>query len=74
MAVFDDAEIGVPCPGCGHKNPKKISWIKTHTQMVCAGCGETVTIDSTKLQKGLAEVDKSISDLRKKFAKIGKRR
>lgn len=71
--MFDKAELGIPCPGCGHKTPKKISWIKTHKEMVCAGCGSPVTLDSTKLEEGIRTVEKQLNDLKRQLSRIGKR-
>lgn len=65
--MFENAELGIPCPGCGQKNPKAIAWIKAnnHGHFVCDGCGERVRVEADELIAGLDKVDKSIADLRK---------
>lgn len=72
--MFDKAEIGIPCPGCGHKNPKTVAWIKTHDEMVCRGCGESVRIEADELIAGLKKADKAVADFRKSLRSFGKKR
>lgn len=72
--MFENAEIGIPCPKCSHKTNKTVAWIKSHDEMICEGCGSTVQVDSKKFLAGLKEADKAVADLRKVFKGFGKRR
>jgi len=62
---FDDAEIGVPCPACGQETKQRIGWLKTHNQMACAGCGETIDLADAGFREGLARAERAISDFSK---------
>lgn len=66
MADFldHDAEIGVPCPGCGHETAKSIGWLKANDEMVCAGCGETINFTAS-FRKSLSEAERLFVDFRK---------
>ena len=57
---FDDQTLDLPCPGCGHVNPKTVGWLKTHKDMVCNGCHETVHLKSDDLLKGIRESENAI--------------
>ena len=70
-SLFDDAGIEVACERCGHKTMKTIGWIKSHTQLTCQ-CGTLINIDSSQLQSGLKEVDRSLEDFKKTLRKFGK--
>jgi len=73
VAVFDKAKLGIPCPKCGHETKKTIAWIKSHVEMTCSGCGSAVTLDSSKLEKGLGRVEKQIDGLKRKLSRLGER-
>jgi len=68
--MFDDASIDIPCPNCGHKNPKTIRWIKSHNELVCAGCNRTIALEKESLMRGLQQVDKSTKDFKSPFRKV----
>ncbi|EPE98630.1 hypothetical protein RGCCGE502_09395 [Rhizobium grahamii CCGE 502] len=72
--MFEDAEISIPCPGCGHKTKKSIAWIQNNTYFSCEGCGRTVAFQADELLAGIENVDKTLADFRKKLGRIGKRR
>jgi len=42
----DDFEIDVECPWCRHQVKTRVGWIRTHTEMECANCGEIIDIES----------------------------
>jgi transcription initiation factor TFIIIB Brf1 subunit/transcription initiation factor TFIIB len=65
MALFENAELGLPCPGCGGKSPKTIAWIKANTEFVCDHCGATVQMDKADLEKGLGEVDSALEEIKR---------
>jgi hypothetical protein len=43
--MFEQAELGIECPKCGHENKKTVAWIKAHNSLTCAGCNETIRLD-----------------------------
>ena len=42
----DGFEIDVECPRCHHQAKTLVGWIRTHTQMECANCGDIIDIES----------------------------
>ena len=72
--MFEKAEIGVPCPECGHETNKTIAWLKSHNEMTCGGCGKTVAVDSKGLLAGLQKADDALAKFRKSLRGFGKRR
>lgn len=72
--MFEKAEIGIPCPKCGHETKKSIGWIKAHDEFTCAGCGSVIALEKEKLLSGLKGIDKSLAKFRKTIGGIGKRR
>lgn len=71
--MFEKAEIGIPCPKCGHKTDKTIAWIKANDEVTCGGCGSTIHLERENLLAGLDKVDKSIAKFRKSLGRLGKR-
>ncbi len=72
--MFKDAEISIPCPGCGHKTAKSIAWLEKNKQFTCDGCGKEVTVEAEQLLLGIKKADKTLADFRKKIGRLGKRR
>ncbi|ASE38452.1 hypothetical protein CEP68_02435 [Brevundimonas vesicularis] len=70
--MFDDAEVGVPCPKCGQENVRSVGSLRAKTEFQCAGCGATIVPDGD-LDQGLRRAEKAVDDLRKSFRKFGKR-
>jgi len=71
--MFKDAEINIPCPGCGQKTKKSVTWLKANNYFSCEGCGRTVTVDAKELLAGIEKADQTIANFRKKISRIGKR-
>jgi len=69
--MFNDIDITVPCPHCGHKTKKRVSWLKTNDKLACR-CGKTFTIDAKPLLEGLDDARKSLDDLKRNLGKIFK--
>lgn len=63
--IFDKGVLGIPCPACGHKTKKTIAWIKANEQMICDGCGRTVTLECEKLIEGINQANCAIAGLLK---------
>jgi hypothetical protein len=43
---FDDADIKIPCPGCGKTNKQTVGWLRNHSQGSCRErrcCHQSVT-------------------------------
>ncbi|QQF02875.1 hypothetical protein [Sinorhizobium meliloti] len=72
--MLETAEIGVPCPKCGHKTTKTIAWIKAHDDFACSGCGATIAVEANELVAGIQKAEQSLAKLRKSLGQFGKRR
>ena len=70
--MFDNVEIGIPCPKCGHKTQKTIAWIKANDTFSCDGCAAVIHLEHDELLRGLGEVDKSFDDLKRKIRELSK--
>jgi uncharacterized Zn finger protein len=42
--LFSDASIPIPCPKCGQSSHHRIAQLEINPEIVCAGCGVTVSI------------------------------
>jgi hypothetical protein len=73
MALFDDAEISIPCPECGTTVKKSPEWIKSNDHFECE-CGRKVKIEAAGLQDGLEEAQRKVKEFKKRLKGIGKRR
>lgn len=67
--LFDDADIDVPCPGCGHENRKTMRWLRDNTQMTCGGCGQPVILENQQLRRDMDDLDQSFGELRRAIEK-----
>lgn len=72
--VFDERELPVTCPGCGHKHVKTVRWLRDHQEITCAGCGKRIEIDNAQMREGFDKVDGAMDRLRKSFSRLGKKR
>ncbi len=61
--ILNDSTIDLPCPGCGHETPKTIGWLKRHKEYQCAGCKETVNLDTGNLMKEIRKVENEFRKL-----------
>jgi hypothetical protein len=59
---LDDQTVEIPCPGCGEKAAKTIGWLKNHSHYSC-GCGANITLESEQFRSGLAEAERSFTEL-----------
>ena len=65
--MFENANIDLNCPGCGHKMTKTLGWITSHKQMLCSGCGETIHLDTDQLARDFKKLDKILDDFPKEI-------
>lgn len=72
MGLFDDAEIEIACPGCGHKQKKTVRWLSNEKSFTCPGCRERVTLDNDELRRDMRKVDKAADDLKRQIARLNK--
>ena len=72
MNLFDNAELAIPCPQCGHEAEKTIGWLKSHEQMTSPGCGSVIALDSAELKKGIEAAEKSLRDFGRNLSRLGK--
>lgn len=65
-ALDEDMPIALSCDTCGHETLKPASWLRRdRASFVCAGCGQTVAVDSDVREaksKELAEIGYSFYD------------
>jgi len=73
-SLFDKAEVTVTCPDCGHEHRKSLGWLRSNDAMVCAGCGQAITLKSEKLRAGLDSADKTIANFKRNIARLNKRK
>lgn len=72
---IDNAEIALPCPGCGHNTHKTVGWIKANDNFICARCGATVVLQNTEeLARISDDIADSIDNLSRAFDALNKRR
>ena len=70
--TFDNSRVELPCPKCGHKHAKTISWLKANRRLACESCRESITIDNSNFASGLKKADKSFEDFRRRIRNIGR--
>jgi ribosomal protein S27E len=70
---FDDAEIKIPCPGCGKTNKQTVAWLRNHSQVACLGCGFLISLRTSEARRELQKIDKAWTKLRAALDKIGKK-
>ena len=71
---FDDAEIKIPCPGCGKTNKQTVGWLRNHSQVACLGCGFLISLRTSEARRELHKIDKAWTKLRAALDKIRKKR
>lgn len=72
--AVESFKIKLPCPNCSKKTSKLVTWLKTHDEWVCAGCGKTVAIEkrqSVVIEKALKAEQKFRNALRKLGKRLG---
>ena len=60
----------IPCPKCGHTVKKRLSELKADTEFPCPGCGAVFRVSGGEFET----VGKSMDDLQKTIAKLGRKR
>lgn len=68
--VFEDHELSIPCPQCGHETKKTIGWLKSNSEFTSAGCESMININADELFSGLDKVEKSLSDFKDTLRKL----
>lgn len=56
---FDDAEIKIPCPGCGKTNKQTVGWLRSHSQVACLGCGFLIPLPMREARRELDKINKA---------------
>lgn len=66
--------IDLPCPGCGHKTSKSLSWIRENPEAyTCEGCGKTVVLDgAADITASLDSIDDAVADLSDTFDRLSR--
>jgi hypothetical protein len=73
-SCIDDAELSLPCPKCRRRTKKTVAWVRAHTQLVCPGCSTKITLKTDELERGIRELERQFSDLKRSVRSITKRR
>lgn len=71
--LFSDATLPIPCQHCGHKMPQTVRRLENDPKLTCPKCQGVTHIKAADFRKGMASVDKAVDDLKRSFAKLGKR-
>jgi Zn finger protein HypA/HybF involved in hydrogenase expression len=50
---FDDAEIDIACPKCGHEIKQTVGWLHTYDEVGCPRCRKRFRVDSTQAIRAL---------------------
>jgi hypothetical protein len=60
MPDADAHEIRFQWPDCGHDLKQIIGRLKTNEHMTCSGCGIGINIDTDRLARAAAEIQRAI--------------
>jgi len=71
-AAINAKQIDVECPKCSHKSPKTIGWLRTNRLLRCAGCGDDITIDTTRFEADIQPALNEASKIDQTLARISK--
>ncbi len=64
--MFEDVELDITCPGCGHKNVTTLRKLKARPGFACSKCDELLEIDIAELT---GVVKQAVADARAQQAK-----
>ena len=68
--MFDrNAEMEIPCPGCGLKRKFKLKDLEGEVKYVCDGCKKNVNLDANKFARDLKDSEKKLENTLKKTIK-----
>ena len=62
-------QVTISCPKCGHEIRNTLGHFTSHNNVLCAGCGVEITIDSTQFNSEMKKIDKLISDFGKDISR-----
>jgi uncharacterized Zn finger protein len=60
MASNDDDKIAFQCPSCGYDLEQSIGLLRASEPMTCSGCRIVINIDTDRLAKAAAEIQKAM--------------
>ncbi len=60
MTRVDAHQIRFQCPKCGHDLEQTLRWLKMNKHMTCSGCGVGINIDTDRLSKAVAEIQRAL--------------
>jgi len=67
--VLDKQTIAIPCPQCGKKADKTITWLKANDKFTCGGCGGNVTVDRNQFLSEIKKAEKMLADFKRSLGK-----
>jgi len=68
---IDSQSLEFPCQACGKKLSQTIGRLKKDPDLTCT-CGAVTHVDRASLNKGITQIEKSLSDLQRKLGKMFK--
>ncbi len=63
-SIFDDAELPLTCPECGHTTKKRVAILKMNPRVTCGGCGKVIQVQADDLRHKL-------DGLQRQFERMG---
>ena len=69
---LDSLRIEMPCKACGSKHATTVGEMKREKQFTCH-CGTVTHVDPSEFERGVAEAQKSLDDLKKTLGRLGKK-
>jgi transcription elongation factor Elf1 len=70
MLNFDQTEVTLDCPGCGHQFKQPIGRLKDDATLHCVSCGQAIRIDAKGLRDLLRSAQESTADLARTIKKL----
>lgn len=64
---FDQQEINIPCPHCGHKFPEKVGRLKDSPEVTCPACAGVFKVNAEQLRDALAALQEGVDRIRAAF-------
>jgi uncharacterized Zn finger protein len=68
--MFDNEEIGIPCPECGHETSRPVAWVKANDELPCRRCGTAIVLENEKHLLTIEQVAQNMTKLRRSLAKF----
>lgn len=71
LAMFDKAEIEIPCPKCRRKTAKTVAWLNQNSAFTCL-CGTRIELDTSEFRREMQKANKAVADFKKSLKRLGR--